>query len=79
MAMPSSVAGAGWQDAWLLARGCEPHEATVGLHNAEWPDRGYCCDFFWVSEDLACRVTAIAVNAETAASDHQPVQLMLCD
>jgi len=79
MAMPSSVAGARWQDAWPLARGREPHQATVGLHNAEWPDRGYCCDFFWVSEDLTHRVRDIAVNAETAASDHQPVRLVLRD
>lgn len=79
MAQPASVRGAGWLDAWPLARGREAHAATVGLHNAEWPDRGYCCDFFWVSEDLAHRVASVAVNAETAASDHQPVLLTLRD
>lgn len=75
MARTSPVAGAGWHDAWPLVHGREPHHATVGLHNAAWPDRGYCCDFFWLSDDLAPHVSNVSVNADTTASDHQPLQL----
>jgi endonuclease/exonuclease/phosphatase family metal-dependent hydrolase len=65
------------RDAWNLARPGETHAPTVGANGAEWPDHPYCCDFFFVSEDLAPRVTAVAVDAATAASDHQPVLLTL--
>jgi exonuclease III len=47
----------------------------VGLHGAEWPDRSYYCDFFFVTTDLLSRLRAIRVEADTAASDHQPVVL----
>lgn len=63
------------KDAWTLAHGARPHAPTVGLHGCPWPDRAYCCDFFFVSEDLAPRIARVEVDAETAASDHQPVLL----
>jgi endonuclease/exonuclease/phosphatase family metal-dependent hydrolase len=65
------------RDAWTLVHGDVPHAHTVGLHGAEWPDRPYCCDFFFLSEDLAGRVRRIEVNQATDASDHQPVLLEL--
>ena len=49
----------------------------MGLHGAEWPERAYCCDFFFVSTDLAPRVRAVEVHADTPASDHQPVVMEL--
>lgn len=64
-----------WRDAWAVLYPDEPHAPTVGLHGAEWPDRQYCCDFFFVTADLADRLRAIHVEADTAASDHQPVVL----
>jgi endonuclease/exonuclease/phosphatase family metal-dependent hydrolase len=64
-------------DAWQLVQPHAPHEHTVGLHGAEWPDRPYCCDFFFVSECLAGRVLRQEVNSQTDASDHQPVLLEL--
>ena len=70
---------ASWLDAWPLVHGRTLHAPTVGLHGAEWPDRAYCCDFFFVTTDLAARVRALAVVAGTAASDHQPVMLTLDD
>lgn len=79
MAAPLAVTGAEWCDAWPLVHGAVPHEPTVGLHGAEWPGRQFCCDYFWVSADLAARVRAVGVNRETAASDHQPVVLELAD
>lgn len=77
MSAPGSQPGAGWRDAWAACYGSRPHDATVGLHGAEWPDRPYCCDYFWISEDLADSVTAVRVLPETNASDHQPVLLEL--
>ena len=67
----------GWCDAWHVAHPGVPHAPTVGVHEAEWPDRPYCCDYFWVSEDLLGSVRRVEVNAETDASDHQPVVLEL--
>lgn len=69
--------GAGWNDAWRCAHGDRPHAPSVGLHGAEWPERAYCCDFFWVSDELTASVAAIEVDAATDASDHQPVVLDL--
>ncbi len=43
------------------------------MHDRETGIAPYCCDFVFVSEDLAARVAAVRVDAETQASDHQPV------
>lgn len=75
--MGAPMGGTGWRDAWTLVHGTAPHAPTVGLHAAEWPGRRFCCDYFWVSPDLAERVQAVDVEAVTAASDHQPVVLEL--
>lgn len=77
MGEPPERAESGWVDAWEVARNGLPHHPTVGLHGAEWPREGerYCCDFFWVSRNLAPRIEKLRVNAQTAASDHQPVVL----
>lgn len=69
----------GWRDAWRVAHPGRAHEPTVGLHRADWPGRAYCCDFAWVSEDLAPRLAEVTVDADTAASDHQPVLIELRD
>lgn len=73
MAAPAAA----WLDAWSLVHGGQPHAPTVGLHGADWPDRAYCCDYFWVSAQLAGRVSRLQVDAAIAASDHQPVVLDL--
>lgn len=64
-------------DAWTIAHGARAHAPTVGLHGCPWPGRAYCCDFFFVTEDLAPRVRRVEVDGETAASDHQPLLLEL--
>ncbi len=73
---PGGVAP-GWRDAWRISRGDAPHTPTVGLNGAEWPDRPYCCDFFFVTADIAMLVGGVEVDTETAASDHQPLLLTL--
>jgi len=70
------AAGTRWLDAWLQANGRGGHAPTVGVHGSPWP-RPMCFDYFWVSEDLAPVVRAVRVDAETTASDHQPVILDL--
>lgn len=66
-------------DAWLAAHAGAPHAHTVGLHECEWPDEAYCCDFIFVSADLVPRIKDVRVNEESDASDHQPVVLTLAD
>ena len=79
--MQASIGGGvpAWRDAWPVCRPGQPHPPSVGLHGADWPDHAFCCDFFFVSADLAPRVRAVEVLADTAASDHQPVVLELAD
>ena len=67
----------GWFDTWPSRHGALAHEPSVGLHGAEWPDRQYCCDYFFVSGELTSRVRDLRVLAEVAASDHQPLLLEL--
>jgi endonuclease/exonuclease/phosphatase family metal-dependent hydrolase len=66
-------------DAWTLHSPGTAHPPSVGVNGAEWPDHPYCCDFFFVSEDLATRVRHVEILAATDASDHQPVLLDLAD
>ena len=66
-------------DAWHVAHPGVPHAHSVGLHGADWPDHPYCCDFLFLSPDLAQRVRRVEVNQGTDASDHQPVLLELED
>lgn len=73
------LAEAGFIDAWQLLHGAVPHPPSVGLHGAEWPERPYCCDFAFVSGDIAARVREVRIIAATDASDHQPLLLDLAD
>lgn len=68
-----------FRDAWQVVHPGVPHAHSVGLHECPWPDEPYCCDFAFVTEDLAARVDGIRVNQETNASDHQPLLLALED
>jgi len=64
-------------DAWQRAHPGEAHAPTVGVHEKSWPL--YCCDFLFVTDDLAPRVERVLVDGVTQASDHQPVVLQLAD
>jgi endonuclease/exonuclease/phosphatase family metal-dependent hydrolase len=64
-------------DAWSVAHPGEAHPPTMGVYEKGWPL--YCCDFVFVTEDLAPRVRRLEVNGATDASDHQPVVLELAD
>jgi endonuclease/exonuclease/phosphatase family metal-dependent hydrolase len=60
-------------DAWQLVHPGAPHPPTFRLYERNAPETPYCCDFVFVSKELAPRVCAVRVDAETQASDHQPV------
>jgi endonuclease/exonuclease/phosphatase family metal-dependent hydrolase len=69
-----------YRDAWGIRHPGTPHAPTLGVFDKEqWPAPPYCCDFIFVTDDLAARVEEVAVNATTDASDHQPVLLTLSD
>ncbi len=66
-------------DAWTLAHPGIPHEPTAGVHEDSWAKPPFCCDFIFVSADLAPRVRSVQVDSQTQASDHQPVLIELAD
>ncbi|MCC7183137.1 MAG: endonuclease/exonuclease/phosphatase family protein [Rhodocyclaceae bacterium] len=65
-----------WCDAWRVAgqpgaRGA-PHPPTSGVHQPTSAGP-YCCDFMFVTRDIAPAVRTIRVESGTTASDHQPI------
>jgi endonuclease/exonuclease/phosphatase family metal-dependent hydrolase len=63
----------GFRDSWEVLNPGKPHTPTVGIHPAGFVSRPECFDFVLVTEGLAGRLKAHGINAETEASDHQPV------
>lgn len=67
-------------DAWPLVYPQQPHAPTCGVFDSDqWQEGPHCRDFFFVSEDIASRVSAVEVNVDTDASDHQPLYLVLAE
>lgn len=62
-------------DSWKHLHAKAPHPPTFCVHGREHGAAPYCCDFVFVSEDLAPRIAAVRVDGETQASDHQPVMV----
>jgi endonuclease/exonuclease/phosphatase family metal-dependent hydrolase len=63
-------------DAWQVAHGADPHPTSFCLfEQSNGPP--HCCDFVFVTEDLASKVRRVDYDQETQASDHQPVLLEL--
>lgn len=70
----------GYHDAWRTVMGAAPHAPTCGIHDhVQWPEGPHCRDFFFITGDLAGAASRITVDEVTAASDHQPVLLVLDD
>jgi endonuclease/exonuclease/phosphatase family metal-dependent hydrolase len=61
------------RDAWQLAHGGTPHAPSFRLFDPSYVGAPYCCDFVFVSEDLAPRLKTLRIDAQCQASDHQPV------
>lgn len=64
-------------DSWDVLHPGQSHAPTVGIHKVDWVERPSCFDFVFLTEDIAPRLRAHQVNAETSASDHQPVWIEL--
>jgi endonuclease/exonuclease/phosphatase family metal-dependent hydrolase len=62
-----------WSDAWTVLNPDKPHPPSFGVHDREFTKTPYCCDFAFISGTLEKRIKAIRIDAETKASDHQPV------
>ncbi len=79
--LQAPIAGSpAYRDAWRIRHPGEPHAATLGLYDkVQWPGAPFCCDFVFVTEDLAERVADVVVDSGVDASDHQPVLLKLAD
>jgi len=60
-------------DAWQALHPGTPHPHTFRLYERDPGVTPYCCDYVFVSEDLAPRVIAMRIDADSQASDHQPV------
>jgi endonuclease/exonuclease/phosphatase family metal-dependent hydrolase len=63
----------GWVDAWEALHPGVLHPATFRVHERDEGDSPYCCDFVFVTPDIAPRLASIRVDTENRASDHQPV------
>ena len=64
----------GFVDAWMALNRGKPRQDTFHLHDGETP---YCCDYIFITPDLAPRLRSIKIDTETQASDHQPVMVEL--
>lgn len=64
-------------DAWDTLYPGEPHAPTCGIHPVDFVERPECFDFVFLTEGLAHRLAAHGIDADTAASDHQPVWVTL--
>ena len=60
-------------DAWRAAHPDEPHPPSFGLFDPQFSSAPYCCDFVFVSKELESRIVSVRIDAQTQASDHQPV------
>ena len=66
-----------FHDAWPVMHPNTPHAPTVGIHPVDFVDQPECFDFVFITEGLVSRLSAIDIDAETEASDHQPVWVEL--
>jgi endonuclease/exonuclease/phosphatase family metal-dependent hydrolase len=63
-------------DAWEILHGDATHPPSFCLYDQS-NGLPHCCDFMFVSEDLAPRIRRIAYDQLIRSSDHQPVLLEL--
>jgi endonuclease/exonuclease/phosphatase family metal-dependent hydrolase len=78
MVAPLDDAGT-FVDAWTLAHPGAPHPPSAGVYENSWATQPYCCDFIFVTRDIAARVRRVEIDSTTQASDHQPVLIEISD
>jgi endonuclease/exonuclease/phosphatase family metal-dependent hydrolase len=65
----------GWPrlvDSWTVLNGDRPHPLTSCIID-QTHGTPHCCDYVFITEDLAPRIRRIACDGETRVSDHQPI------
>lgn len=65
-------------DAWTLRNPGTLHPLSFCIYE-QVAGQPHCCDFIFVTEDLAPRVTDVVYDTQTQVSDHQPVLIALRD
>ena len=74
-----AAGGPAYRDAWPIVHGHAPHTPTFCVHEKGYGKTPYCCDFVFVSADVARRVHDVQVDSQALYSDHQPVLLEFDD
>jgi endonuclease/exonuclease/phosphatase family metal-dependent hydrolase len=69
----AEILALGFVDAWEALHPGVPHPPTFRVHERDKGESPYCCDFVFVTPDLAPRLKSIRIDGENRASDHQPV------
>lgn len=62
------------RDAWPAANGGMPHPLTACIVDQSFAPP-HCCDYVFVTDDLAPRIRRVACDVDTRVSDHQPILL----
>jgi endonuclease/exonuclease/phosphatase family metal-dependent hydrolase len=65
-------------DAWMVTEPDSAHPPSFCLYDQTY-GAPHCCDFIFVTEDLAPRIRRVAYDTETQVSDHQPVLIAIDD
>lgn len=65
-------------DCWRQVQGSKPHDPTCGIFDqVQWTEGPHCRDFFFATAKIADRLSGMEVNTTTAASDHQPLKIVV--
>ncbi|MCA3637566.1 MAG: endonuclease/exonuclease/phosphatase family protein [Methylobacterium sp.] len=59
-------------DGWTHLNGSTPHPMSACVQQPSYASP-HCCDYVFVTEDILPRLAMVSYDAETRASDHQPV------
>jgi endonuclease/exonuclease/phosphatase family metal-dependent hydrolase len=59
-------------DSWEVLHGGNPHPLTSCIVD-QTHGQPHCCDYIFITEDLAPRISRIICDEETRVSDHQPI------
>jgi endonuclease/exonuclease/phosphatase family metal-dependent hydrolase len=60
-------------DAWQVLHPGAPHPHTFHVHEQAEGESPYCCDYVFITKDLAPRLRSMRVDRANRASDHQPL------
>ncbi len=66
-----------FHDTWSVLNPGTPHAPTVGINPADFVGRPECYDFVLITSGLVKHLKTHGIDAETKASDHQPVWIEL--